>query len=367
MAGSQTITVSANTLTLGGSLSTAELQNITKAGGGTLVLGGAVTIPSPTYAPSITGGTLQIIADQALAADQTITVGSGGTLSLGGVISGVGFGVKKDGAGTLVLSNAASTYTGVTTLDAGVLNVGTFANGGASSSLGAATNAASNLVLNGGTLQYTGGAAATTDRLFTLGAGTVTLDSSSANTANYLQFTNAGAIGLAGSGTRNLVLTGSYYGTVNNSEWNGTNNNIASIIGDGTGGVTSLTKTGTGRWVLSGANTYTGGTTVSNGQLAIRSGTALGTGNVDVAAGHAIGLLQRGHDGRQQYHAQRLVHRKRRRGRVGRRQPRGWRRQHVERHTDSRLPLSNVSTSWSDKSLNITGKVTGPGGLQIDR
>ena len=54
------------------------------------------------------------------------------------------------------------------------------------------------------------------------------------------------------------------------------------VIEDGTGGAAtdrgSLTKTGAGRLTLSGANTYTGLTTVSNGVLRISHNTALGGG-----------------------------------------------------------------------------------------
>jgi autotransporter-associated beta strand protein len=55
--------------------------------------------------------------------------------------------------------------------------------------------------------------------------------------------------------------------------------------GGGTGG--SLTKVGTGTFTLSGANTYTGGTTVSAGVLEVanQAGSATGTGAVNVNAG----------------------------------------------------------------------------------
>ncbi len=49
-------------------------------------------------------------------------------------------------------------------------------------------------------------------------------------------------------------------------------------------GVGGLTLNGTGEVVLSGANTYTGGTTVSSGALRIAGASALGTGSVYVAA-----------------------------------------------------------------------------------
>ncbi|OYX00851.1 MAG: hypothetical protein B7Z14_07845 [Bosea sp. 32-68-6] len=58
------------------------------------------------------------------------------------------------------------------------------------------------------------------------------------------------------SGARTLTLTGTNKGE----------NSIATIIGD-SGGLTSVTKTGAGTWVLTGANTYAGTTTVNAGTL----------------------------------------------------------------------------------------------------
>ncbi|HEY1583680.1 MAG TPA: autotransporter-associated beta strand repeat-containing protein [Chthoniobacterales bacterium] len=69
----------------------------------------------------------------------------------------------------------------------------------------------------------------------------------------------------------------------------GTNNlemAISGTISDG-GNAGSIIKAGTGRLTLSGASTYTGGTTLSAGTLSVtnRTGSATGTGAVQVAAG----------------------------------------------------------------------------------
>jgi len=57
------------------------------------------------------------------------------------------------------------------------------------------------------------------------------------------------------------------------------------------GGVLAFTKTGTGTQILSGTNTYTGGTTVAAGTLLINnpSGSGVGTGNVSVLSGATLG------------------------------------------------------------------------------
>jgi len=67
---------------------------------------------------------------------------------------------------------------------------------------------------------------------------------------------------------------------------------ISGIIPDSTAGTagqktTSIAKAGSGTWILSGPNTYTGATTVSGGTLLINNTTdsGTGTGNVNVTTG----------------------------------------------------------------------------------
>ena len=187
--------------------------------------------------------------------------------STGNDIGGSG-GLTKSGGGTLTLSGGANAYTGRTTISGGRLSVGTLANGGSPSDIGTASSSATNLVLNGGTLQYTGGAASI-DRLFTLGTAGGTIDASGSGALN---LNNAGPVGLGDVGPRGLTLTGSSADT----------NTLAAALADN-GGVTSLAKLGTGTWILAGNNTYSGATTISGGALQVGSGGAtgaLGTGNV---------------------------------------------------------------------------------------
>ena len=96
----------------------------------------------------------------------------GTTLTLGGNLSNSGTivaGLNVLGGGMLVLSGSNS-FTGTTTITAGTLSVATIGNGGVVGNLGAATNAAGNLVFNGGSLLYTGASANTTGS-FTIAAG----------------------------------------------------------------------------------------------------------------------------------------------------------------------------------------------------
>ncbi|MCX6995726.1 MAG: autotransporter-associated beta strand repeat-containing protein, partial [Kiritimatiellaeota bacterium] len=143
----------------------------TKLGAGTAILDQANTYTGGT---TISAGTLQLGAggtSGALSASSAITNNSvlvfnhsdamtQGVHFSSSAISGTGA-LVQNGSGTLTL-NAANTYTGVTTLNAGVLEATTLAHGGTASSIGQSSSAAANLLLgNGTTLKYTGGAAGT--------------------------------------------------------------------------------------------------------------------------------------------------------------------------------------------------------------
>ncbi|HEX4264578.1 MAG TPA: autotransporter-associated beta strand repeat-containing protein, partial [Verrucomicrobiae bacterium] len=166
------------------------------------------------------------------------TITSSGGNNIGGSI-----GLTKNNSGSVTLSGGANTYTGVTAVNAGTLSVGALANGGSPSDIGAASSASANLVLNGSTLEYTGGAVST-DRGATLGGSGATL-----------QIDSPG-IALADSGV---------------------------IVGSG-----SLIKTGTGALALSAANTFSGGVNLSGGELDINANSALGTGTLTIGGSTTI-------------------------------------------------------------------------------
>ena len=203
----------------------------------------------------------------------TLQGSSAGTGEFAGLIqtgNATSIGVTKAGAGLWTLSGA-NTYTGVTSITGGTLGVTTLADGGSASGLGASTNAAANLLIgNGATLRYTGGAAST-DRMFTLGgfglSRVATLDASGSGAVN---FANTGGIFVEASGSNSaaaLTLTGTNTG----------DNTLAAVLGNSSGGSSTLTKSGVGTWVLTGTNTYTGLTTINNGTLRINGSLAAGS------------------------------------------------------------------------------------------
>lgn len=281
------VTVGNETLTLDGTgiSNDGALRNIS----GNNSWAGTITINSTTRINSDSGTlTLDVASGNAITgSNDNLQFGGAGNVTINDVIAtGTGT-LSKDGTGTLTL-NAANTYTGTTTVSAGVLNV--------QNATGLGTIAGGTTVSNGATLQLQGGITIGSEALNIRGTGAGGQTGALVNvsgTNNYGGLlTLAGATTLSSnSGTLNLTnvgtITGATFGLTLTGAGNGS---ISSIIGTTAG---SLTKSGTGTWTLSGANTFTGTTTVSGGTLSLAngSGSALGfTSGITVNSGATLFL-----------------------------------------------------------------------------
>jgi len=195
---------------------------------------GVITLGGNSASSSTFSGSVFLGTTSGAGKGVTLTAASGGTTTFSGVIQDptgvVGPGLlRKSGAGTVVLSGV-NTYAGGTSIDGGTLSISQSAN------LGANTGG---LTINNGTLEITSGFSTT--RVFTLAdlASTFQIDPSQTFT-------------------------------------------ITSVIG----GSGALNKTGAGTMILSGNNTYSGGTNVSAGTLRISaSDRILNASNLTVSGG----------------------------------------------------------------------------------
>jgi autotransporter-associated beta strand protein len=177
--------------------------------------------------------------------------------------------VTKTGTTAWILTNAGNSYTGPTTLTAGILSVSQLANGGLPSDIGASTSAAANLVFNGGTLEYTG-AGSTTDRNYTFGNATTavgaTVDSEGTGPVAITGSTNAFINTAVNTQVLNLIANAA-----------SGNNQINGVVDSNTGlgALTGVTKTGAGTWIIGGTSTYSGATTLTTGTLQFAGSNAL--------------------------------------------------------------------------------------------
>ena len=263
---------------------------ITQGSGGSLTLAGS--------APGITvSGTHTISAPVTLASALAVAVaGPGDSLTVSGVISSSGAGVTKTGAGTLTFSGTNS-YTGATTISAGVLNIHNAA------ALG--TTAAGTTVAAGAALQLQGGITVGAEALTLTGAG-VSNDGAlrSVSGANsYGGLLTLGGTARINSDTAGDTLTLSNTGIITGAGFGLTvggagNATINSIIGTTSG---TLTKDGTGTLTLAGVNTFTGTLAVQAGTLAVNTINNSGTAGTLGSNTNAVALGSSGKTGTLQY------------------------------------------------------------------
>ena len=270
----------AGTITLTG---TNTFNRGTALNGGTLVLGSAGANPVDTTATpasnnnnriTFNGGTLRYSAANTTDYSTWFSVPIGGTLKLdtngqtvtaAQAFSGT-IGLTKLGAGTLIWNGASNSQTGVQTISAGTLQLGSAQPWGATATVVVAAGAA--LDLNGKTVANA--APMTLNGTGINNAGV--LINSSATTATYPGLITLGSdIKIAGdTGSILLTATGTISGAYGLTLGGAAGGAVRGIVGTA---ITGVTKVDAGTWTLSNANTYTGLTTVSGGTL-IASGTS---------------------------------------------------------------------------------------------
>jgi autotransporter-associated beta strand protein len=177
---------------------------------------------------------------------------------------------KKSGAGTVQMAGD-NTFTGRTIIEGGMLRVASLNSVGkgraAHSSLGVPGDVeAGEILLAYGGLIYTG-AGETSDRVMNLAGGESAVTFEQAGTGLF-KLTSTFVIS-GHSASKTIVLSGNTAGT----------GELAGDLFDphdrNRKAKTSVTKNGTGIWVLSGKNSYTGQTMVKQGVLSISSPVAL--------------------------------------------------------------------------------------------
>jgi len=256
------------------------------AGGMTLVKSGSGTLTLPT-ASSFTGGVSAVAGTVALA--NTAGAGSGPLMFNGGTVS---FNVSSqptyanpldvDGPGTIVSAGGnnnivSGAWSGTNTLNVSMTN-GTFTLGGDMDNFFGTVALGS----SAGYFRFYGstGSANTT---FDLGNGTVTLNNRNGVTVTLGALTGGSGTFLSGAGAANAPSTYIVGGKNLNTTFAGT------IMDANPSRITHVTKVGTGTWTLTGANSYSGATTVNAGCLLVNGNQTSATGAVSVASSAALG------------------------------------------------------------------------------
>jgi len=269
-------TISAGTLS---AQSEKALGSATSAGGvtisgtGKLELSGNITLDKSSTpftihqtSPIISVGNNTVrTAGVTLGGTTTFEVTTGNRLAIsntGAITDGAStFGITKTGDGELALAAFTNTYDGVVVVSAGTLAIGSQA------ALGNG-----NVTLTG-TLKYTGTGETYSRSTFLSGA------------APSLEAAGSGAITVTNlsqdSTTKTLTLKGANTGA----------NTVTVALSDSSNPL-SLAKSGAGKWVTTGALSYSGSTTVSDGTLRVQTANSNTTsGAVTIGATGAVELV----------------------------------------------------------------------------
>jgi autotransporter-associated beta strand protein len=190
----------------------------------------------------------------------------------GNIVAYAGY-TTPTGAAPAIVSNSASnlkldgTSSGTSVLSAGTTELNTIlvSDGTASRTITVGTGNTLRLGVSAGIWK-----SSTTNTAININGGTLTAGGSTANTAGEIVL-NSGS----GAATFNATIS------------------ISSVIANNGSGAVSVVKTGTASTTLTGSNTYSGGTFVNQGTLAVSNSlltNVFGTGSVTIAAGAQVAL-----------------------------------------------------------------------------
>ena len=248
---------------------------VTISGTGALELSGGITLDKSSTpftihqtSPIVSVGdnTLQT-AGITLGGTTTFEVTTGNRLAIsntGAITDGAStFGITKTGAGELALAAFSNTYDGAVTVSAGTLAIG---------SVGALGTGVATVQVSGN-LKYTG-AAGTLSRATQLNGAAPSLEAAGTGALTVSNLSQDVA-------TKTVTLKGA----------NTDANTITSSLSDNSG-VLSLTKEGAGKWVTTGARSYTGTTAVNGGILRLETtNSATASGAVTIGASGTVELV----------------------------------------------------------------------------
>ncbi len=302
--------------------------------GGTAQISGTAAANSLTIGGTALGGTVQL-SGGVLNVTNAVTIGTGGTLFLSGgrltatgiqdngsLVFTLGYSapITTTGSGSVTLTGtgtttftADNTYAGGTTINGQTLQLGNGETTGSITgdvvdngtltfnrsnnvSFDGAISGAGNLVKLGGGFLLLGGPNTYTGTTI-VNAGALVADRTDSFSASSAFTINAGAtLDLFGSNNTVGSLSGS--GVVINSGGvdvptnatlsvgaDNTSTTFSGTLKDGPFSTLALTKVGTGTLTLTGPNTYSGGTSLNGGILAVNNDGNLGTGPLSFDGG----------------------------------------------------------------------------------
>ena len=278
--GSGNSTITAIYELTGGRLEVGDIQvgggNFTNTSNRTLLMSGNATLTNVsgsnltiTGASNSASGLMKInISGNAtlLASNGDIVLGSNSSLTGSGSLT-------KNGSGDLILSGTSS-FTGTTNINQGAVVLGANQNLGAIAGSGNLSLGTYTLTTNASSSTTFSGAISGSGGLTKNGTGTLTLTGELSYTGN--TSINTGTVVI---GSPSQLGGGSYSGNIANSGtliYSGTSNQTLSGIISGAG---VLTHNASSRLTLTGNNSYSGNTAITNGTLEITTNGRLGGGN----------------------------------------------------------------------------------------